>query len=211
MALTATDTGGDFELPPAGNHPARCCQIIDLGTQYSKYYDSHSHKVLVCWELMCEPNQDGVRHMVWKRYTLSLSSKATLRQHLDAWRGRPFTEEELKGFDVCKVLGQPCLLQVVHKPEGDKTYANVQAVAQPPSGIDIPPLQSEAFEFTLTDPFDRDRFDTFREKLQDTIKASPEYQRLVGEAPPARTALDAVREAEAQQQTLQTISDEVPF
>lgn len=67
--------------------------------------------------------------MVVSQYTLSLNSKAKLRQHLEAWRGRKFSGEELKGFDLEKLLGANCQLQIVHSlSDNGRTYANVQAI-----------------------------------------------------------------------------------
>ena len=35
-----------------------------------------------------------------KSYTVSLHDKASLRKDLAAWRGKDFSDEEAKGFDV---------------------------------------------------------------------------------------------------------------
>ncbi|GEM_PF-4521665 len=51
-----------------------------------------------------------------------------LRRDLENWRGRPFTREELRGFDLFKVLGTACQLMVTHTSQGEETYANVTAV-----------------------------------------------------------------------------------
>jgi hypothetical protein len=39
-----------------------------------------------------------------KKYTLSLSEKAFLRKDLESRRGKQFTEEEMKGFDIAKLV-----------------------------------------------------------------------------------------------------------
>src|SRR3990167_2490369 len=55
--------------------------------------------------------------------------KANLRKHLEAWRGKKFTKEELDGFDVEKLLGVNCQLQVIHNlSDNGGTFANVQAI-----------------------------------------------------------------------------------
>ena len=71
------------------------------------------------------------------RYTLSLHENAALRRDLQSWRGRAFTETELAGFDLKTVLGVPCMITLVHSPDGK--YANIQAVAGLPKGMEAPP------------------------------------------------------------------------
>ena len=48
MGLIARDSGGgDYKPAPAGNHIARCVQVIDLGTQVVEYQgeSKQQHKV----------------------------------------------------------------------------------------------------------------------------------------------------------------------
>src|SRR5690554_5665654 len=115
MALVATDSGKTYPPAPAGTHLAICVQVIDIGTQYSRYYDKWSHKVLIGWELPDEQNEDGEPWLVWNRYTLSLHENSALRGHLQSWRGRSFTEEELKGFHLKNILDKPCMLTITHR------------------------------------------------------------------------------------------------
>jgi hypothetical protein len=63
-----------------------------------------------------------------KKYTASLNEKATLRHDLESWRGRAFTQEELKGFDLEKVIGVNAQVMVMHNTKDGKTYANVATV-----------------------------------------------------------------------------------
>ena len=136
MGLMATDKGGsDFEPISQGLHHAICNGLYDLGTQFNETFGNWSHKVLICWELPEERidiEKDGQKlnlpRATSKRYTLSLGEKANLRKDLETWRGKAFTAQELSGFDVKNILGKNCLLQIIHRTKGDKTYANVSAV-----------------------------------------------------------------------------------
>jgi hypothetical protein len=66
---------------------------------------------------------------IGSKFTLSLHEKASLRKILQSWRGKAFTPEELKKFDVTTILGKPCLITVTHEPkDGGGVYANVGAV-----------------------------------------------------------------------------------
>jgi hypothetical protein len=79
------------------------------------------------WELSCK-RDDGKPFIVRQRYTPSLDSKSNLRKHLVTWRGRDFTSDEIRRFDLEKVLGAPCQLVVTHTEKEGTMYANVQAV-----------------------------------------------------------------------------------
>lgn len=181
MGFIAKDSGGgDYTPAPVGTFPAVCVQIIDIGTQHSEYYKTSKHKILLGWELCGDERQDnGEPFLIWKRYTMSLHENATLRAHLQAWRGKAFDETELAGFDVSKILGVPCLVNVAHQESNGKTYANVEAVMAMPKGSAKPKATSSLLTFDIENP-DMDVFATFREKLQETIKRSAEWQAREG-------------------------------
>lgn len=174
MGFVAKESGGDFVLAPAGNHIARCVQMIDLGTQYSEFYDKSQHKLIIGWELPSEPNGDKGVHIVFKRYTVSLHENSSLRKDLESWRGRKFTDKEREGFDVSKVLGHPCMVNVSHDGRDGRTYANVDAVAPLPKGMECPVQVSGTVKFDIESP-DMEVFDTFSDKLKETIKKAKEW------------------------------------
>jgi hypothetical protein len=131
MALIAkaSGDGGGGTPAPEGAHQAVCVDVIDKGMVESNFdgKPKMQHKVSVCWQID-EKRDDGKRFLVYKRYTLSLNEKATLRKDLESWRGRAFTRDEEMGFDVETVIGANCLINVQHAKKGDKTYANVVSV-----------------------------------------------------------------------------------
>ena len=45
-----------------------------------------------------------------------------------------FNEDELKGFDIGKLLGINCMLQVLHTVKDGKTYANIASITPLPKG-----------------------------------------------------------------------------
>jgi hypothetical protein len=184
MSLTVSAKQGsnkEYELAPAGNHLAICFQMIDLGEQYNAKYDSWQHKVQIGWELPNELMADGRPFMVSSRYTMSLNEKAILRRDLESWRGRPFTPEEEAGFDLKNVVGKPCMVNVVHNPVGDRTYANIKSVAAIPKGMTIPDQINDSviFEIDQTNP-DLEMYYSLPEFLQKTISESRTWQTLDG-------------------------------
>ena len=50
---------------------------------------------------------------------MSLNERSNLRRDLQAWRNRPFTEEELQAFDLTKLLGVTCKINVVLNSNGN--------------------------------------------------------------------------------------------
>lgn len=173
MGTTARNSDKDFPKAPTGTHIARCYQVIDLGHQKITWQgkEKWQPKILISWELLGdEKMDDGRPFSVSNRYTLSLSEKSVLRPMLEAWRGKPFTEEEANGFDVAKVLGAYCMLTVVHNSTNGKTYANVAGVLAMPKGMPKPPAVNKDMYFNL----DNGDVSTLPEWLQKIVKASKE-------------------------------------
>lgn len=179
MGLTASDSGGgSFTPAPEGTHVARCIRVIDLGTQPgSQAFPASKHRVLFFWELPMELEKmsDGpdMPQLVVKRYTLSLHEKAGLRHDLESWRGRQFTSEELKGFQLKKVLGAPCMVTVVHSQDGK--FANLNAVTACPKGMDVPEAVNPLVYYEIEDGASN-VFAGFSDKMQATIRSAPEWQ-----------------------------------
>lgn len=139
MPIIATGSETKHYTPaPEGTHQAVCVDVIDLGMKPNPFKEgAQQHKIDVAWQID-ELRDDGKRHIVYKRYTLSLNEKATLRHDLESWRGRPFTDQELKGFDVEVLIGVNCLVNIQHKPstkDANKVFANVVSVIKPPKGM----------------------------------------------------------------------------
>ena len=165
MGLIATEGGtggGDFTPCPAGVHIGVCYALLDLGTQNGEYKGepTRKHEVYIGWEIpseMVEIERDGekveVPMTVGKFYTLSLNKKANLRKHLDAWRGKDFTEKELEGFDLYSILGAACQVQVTHytKAGADKESAKVDAIMALPKGMPAPQPVTPSVRYSLSD------------------------------------------------------------
>lgn len=201
MATYASDTGGggDFTPVPEGPHPAICDMFVDMGMQETtgKFAGKVQHKVYMRWQL---PDQrlsyekDGVKHegpmTIGSTYTLSLHEKAALRKMLQTWRGRAFTPEELKKFDVTTIVGKPCLLSVSHAPkDGGGVYANIDGVMKLPASMTMPPLEGEAI---IYDADNLGTFEKLRPWMQEKIKAQalPDEAGKTGDPDAWRADLD---------------------
>ena len=96
---------------------------------------------------------DGRPFVVSKTYTASLFEMAALRKDLQSWRGMSFTEEELKGFDITKLLGCTARIEVGHtKPMPDGSGGGNQKILslqRPDGGIQQAKTQNEQEIFDL--------------------------------------------------------------
>ena len=194
MGFTASDSGGgNFKRVPQGVFIGRCHSLIDLGTQHTsgQYGDKFQHKIRIGWELFGDDEAgepltilvDGVSMplTISKSYTVSLHEKAGLRKDLAAWRGKDFTEDEAKAFDVSKLMGAFCMVNVVISDTNGKTYSNVGGLTPLPGALKNvnPAPVHDNILFNLDAP-DMKVFATFHEKLQDAIKKSPEWALTTG-------------------------------
>ncbi len=202
MAFIATDSGGgDFKRVPPGAYIGRCFSLVDLGTQLTtgQYGEKMQHKIKIGWELFGE-EEDGTpltitvdgKEMpltISKSYTVSLHEKASLRKDLAAWRGKDFTDDEARAFDVSKLLGAYCMVNVTQSETNGKTYSNVAGLTPIPGALKNakPAPVHENVKFDLDAP-DMETFSTFHEKLQEAIKKSPEWAQLQRKGNPTNTA-----------------------
>lgn len=183
MAIIAREKGTAIEPITEGVHTAVCIMVIDLGEQWSEAFQKTNHKVMITWEVTDESTTiDGEEkpRVISKEYTLSLSQKATLRNHLEAWRGKKFTDQELDCFDMVNILGTSCQLQILHN---DKGCANVAAIMAMPKNMPKVKPKSETVYFDLSTPECLAFMDKLPEWVQDKIKKSEDYKALIKNNP----------------------------
>lgn len=187
MSLFASaDTTTKFPPLEAGTYLARAYGLIDLGVQHSETFDKDQHKILIMWELPTEfiETENGTEPRVLsKQYTCSLGENATLRKDLEAWRGRKFTEDELKGFDLRNVIGAPCQLSVVPQERNGKTYTNIGAVVSIPKGTMVPEAIRSRLIFDLDEEGAYQALELLPEWVQTRIKESVTYKELLANRP----------------------------
>ena len=118
--------GGKHYTPaPEGLWPAVCVDVCDLGMVEGQW--GPKPKCRIVWEIS-ELMNDGRRFTVSQQFTVSLHEKSALHKLLKAWRGKPFTPEELEGFDVEKVIGAPCQLVITQEEKDGSVYGNITAI-----------------------------------------------------------------------------------
>ena len=158
MALTlpvGSNGGGDFKRAPAGSHIAVCNLVADVGMQPgSQAFPAPKRKLYIRFEIPAERveyEKDGKPAegplTIGSFYTASMNEKATLRKHLEGWRGKAFTDDEAASFDVGKLLGQACMLSVIETDSGGKTYSNISGIGKLPKGMDAPKAENPLLYF----------------------------------------------------------------
>lgn len=222
MGFVAKDSGGgNFKRVPAGVHIGRCYSLIDLGTQLTsgQYGEKMQHKIRIGWELFGEDEEgnplvvdvDGKQMpmTISKSYTMSLGEKANLRKDLSAWRGRAFDDNEAKAFDISKLVGAYCMVNVTTSETNGKTYSNVAGLTPIPAALknSKPAPVHPVVMFDLDKP-DMTVFDKFHAQLQDAIKKSPEWMAL-GRNPSAEQK--QVRQMQSTESGFEDMDDEIPW
>jgi hypothetical protein len=189
MSIIAKSSGNaQRELIPAGNYVARCYQMLDIGTVDENIMGDvkHLHKVRIGFELPTElkvfKEENGEQPIVIsKEFTLSLHEKSALRQSLKAWRSKDFTEEEARAFDISKLLGIACMLNIIHKPakkDPTKIYEEIAGITPIPKGMTCPEQINPTQELSF-DEFNQSLFEKLPDFLRDKIKSSDEYKAMV--------------------------------
>lgn len=187
MAINATNNGTKRELIPAGNYMARCYQMIEIGTVNEVILGTakQMHKVRIGWELPTElrvfDEAKGEQPLVIsKEYTLSLNEKSNLRKMLASWRGKDFTEDEAKCFDITVLVGIPCMLNIIHKPKKtDPTsiFEEIGSISAMPKGVKPPEPMLKNFVLSY-DHFDEEKFNSLPDFIKTKMQGSLEYTAL---------------------------------
>lgn len=137
MSIIAKANQREWTQPPEGLHQSVCADVVDLGLVKTEWGDKPKVRLIFQLGLFTE---DGIteqlnhdsdppkRFDVRRDFGLSLSEKSHLRPFLESWRGRKFTKEELDGFDLERLIGVNCQVQIIHNiTDQGKTFANIQA------------------------------------------------------------------------------------
>jgi hypothetical protein len=211
MAFVATKPVSNYTPPPAGMHIARCYRLIDLGTQPKSYQGKptgEARKIMASWELLGDDRMDdGKPFTISKSWFLSMHEKASLRKDLESWRGKPFTAEEEHSFDVSKLLGAYCLLNVVQEAGADgNNYTQIKAITPLIKGMPKPDPVNENFIFDADEP-DMAAFEKFSDKMKETISGSREWKARRAGTRPATTATGATSSGSG----FDDMDDDIPF
>jgi hypothetical protein len=145
LTLTPPKQTKSFDPVPAGNHVARLYDIIHLGTIPTEYMGEHkmTDKIRLTFELSNERKEfkegDGEKPFsISREFTYSFGAKSALRPFIDGMTGTKMVDGEHPDLEA--LLGEACLLNVVHTEKNGNTYANIQGASPLPKGMKAPGL-----------------------------------------------------------------------
>jgi hypothetical protein len=114
---------------PEGVWRAVCVDEYSLGEKDTKY--GKKTFVQLVWEIEeLNPKNENKPFLVFARFGQTLGRGSKLKTLLELWRGQKFTPEDIKaGFDLDKIVGAPCMLQIIHNTQDDGTvWANIGSI-----------------------------------------------------------------------------------
>ena len=200
MSLTgSTHEKKQKPIAPMGPQVAVCYSIIDLGThmkQFQQQDPKPTPLLHISWEFPNLPKavfNEGEQPKpmaIFQEYTTSMGDKAKLPKMLASWRGVPCKDlaKELPLF-----LGQPCYINVEHKPDKqrpDIKYANVAmnglGVMRLPAGTPVGPVSNPKVFFNL-DSYSHEAFMALPTWIQKKIMNSLEWSGIIAKYGPVPT------------------------
>jgi hypothetical protein len=148
MSLTPPKKNQSFDPVPAGNHVARLYEIIYLGTIPTTWegQEKMTDKIRLGFELCNERKEfkegEGEKPFsISREFTYSFGAKGNLRPFIDGMTGTKMVDGEHPDLEA--LLGEACLLNVVHTEKQGNTYANIQGASPLPKGMVAPDLFNE--------------------------------------------------------------------
>ena len=167
------------KAPPVepGVYMAVCVGVVDLGEQYSEKFKNYANKVKFVWALPGETIEiEGKQEerQLSKEFTISASKKASLRNFLESWNGKSYSDEEFGEVDLFDQIGKPCQLQVVLNET--KEYSNVANLMPLPKGMPGPTTKTAFFTWDM-DNWDDAAFDALPAWTREQIMKSTQYQK----------------------------------
>jgi hypothetical protein len=145
MTLTPPKKTKNFDPVPAGNHVARLYDIIHIGTIPTEWKGETKmvDKIRLTFELCNETKEfkegEGEKPFsISREFTYSFGAKGNLRPFIDGMTGTKMLDDEWPDLEA--LLGEACLLNVVHTEKEGNTYANIQGASPLPKGMNAPGL-----------------------------------------------------------------------
>lgn len=224
MSLNVKDTGRERRpLPEAGNHPAVCVGVVEMGSYLSRDKKEYIPKVLFMFELLDETYEwkdqvtgevrDG-RVLASVEYAKFFSRNAGLRKNLESWRGRAFKTEELEGFFLGNVIGKKCNVNIIHKVSHiGNPYMKISQLAKYRSDPRFDKLKSLRDEIVLSlEPgeFKQILFDAIPNTMRENIKTTPEYKKLMTWLEKQKATEEPIKEATPEPEAPTAVNVEQP-
>lgn len=184
--LTVSAKASQSNIKPleAGMYAARCVQLYDLGMQFNELANRSQRQVMIAFELPTErieiDGEDKPR-MMYSTYTASLNERSRLRKDLESWRGKPFTDDELKAFDLNRILNTTCMLSVSTKKSktSGNEYAVISSIGKTMKGLEVAQAETTIYSFDLDADDALEQLESVPSWIAERIKKSETYAALI--------------------------------
>lgn len=131
--IVARGSESKFKPHPDGQFVGQCVDMIDLGEHVHSFAgdDQYIEQRCAIVYRTGQKNPDTGDYIdVNKEFTVSMGERSNLRKHLEQWRGKAYTPEQVKaGVQLDRLTGNHALLTIAQKPNkaGTRTYAEITA------------------------------------------------------------------------------------
>lgn len=140
--VTATSGSGSFSPHPEGQFPMVCVDVVDLGLKIEQFPGQPAREVpkVALVFVSGERQEDESLMLVTSEMTLSAGEKANLRKFLEHWRGKSYSDDQVrKGLPVTKLHSQAALVSVEHVlTRANRTFAKISAISPLPKQVPAP-------------------------------------------------------------------------
>ena len=109
---------------------------------------------------------------------------AKIIKHINSWRGKALSPQEIDDFDVSTLLGQSCMITIVHNTSAatGKTYANINTISGIPKGLEAPNQINKSYLFDYNENFNLQNMEgNVPQFLQDIKKETPDWNEKMNE------------------------------
>lgn len=175
MSMIVKENGGaEIPILEAGVYTAYSNALVDLGMQRSEKFQKDVRKFRIIWVICGEEvelNGEKYPRTISKEYSFSLGEKSTLRKDLQAWRGQPFTADELTGFDLTNILNKACQLQIIVEEKDGKHFNNIAGIMALPKGTSVE-VPKTGYVFDTYEPETFACYEKLPKFMQERIKQS---------------------------------------
>lgn len=131
------DVSGNFTPCPEGQQRLVCCDIVDHGWVAGTWMGKPKMQPKVSVRFQSEHvASDGKPYLVSRRFTKSLRETSALRKFLNAWRGRPLTDDECQKFDLDKLIGISAYVNIVQERKPRGVFAEILSIMKLPAGME---------------------------------------------------------------------------
>lgn len=132
MGIVVTE-GSTFEPHPEGQFRAVCVDVVERHGVQTAF--GPKNKIRLVWQTEENP-EDGKPFLASASFNATLNENGRLRPFLESWRGKKFSAEELKGFDLEQLIGVGAVVQITHTTKDGKTYDNVTSIMRLMKGME---------------------------------------------------------------------------